>query len=658
MLQFSKFSFIIFLCSICHITNAQIDTKEKSKDIDYDYQLLEKARIYSNTEGEDKRKAFLISHEVLERTQNDYHKVLAYKNLSHYHYYSYVSDSAIFYAKKGVTLTEKRQDSLGVSLTNWFYLVLSNASRDKGLLDDSKKWALKGLETVKLIDDTEIEKKLLLNLGITYRMKGDPKKALEIYNSMIIGDENPNPDLYVSIAICHLEMGNFEKALQYQNKALNIYSQETNNRSVAIALLNIGAIYIEIDEANKALEYFEKSLKIAEEYKYPLIKLNNKFNIAEVLMTKKQYKKATKNFEDVLVIAKEREYFQQQILAYQKLKELAILQKNYENALEYTEKKNKLNDSVNQLQKDEELSKLEVQYETLKKENEISILKKDQELRELEIKRQQSQKYTILIAFIIVLILLIGWFVLYYQKLKSQNLLNKNQKELAEQKIEALIKNHGLKLIQNSINVQFKERKRIAQTLHDRIGGNLAAIKLQISSAKNGSSNLAQVYKQIEDTYQEVRVLSHDLIPKKIADSNFTDLLDEYIDKISTSSNLTIDISTYQEDYINQMDVRFHNELFSVFQELITNTVKHANASKIGIQINIIEDQVSIIFEDNGKGFDPSKIPLGIGLTNIESRIQELSGTLHIDSLAKRGTIITIEIPVMNQHKMINAEEI
>ncbi|MGY3794117.1 tetratricopeptide repeat-containing sensor histidine kinase [Aquimarina sp. 433] len=654
MFPLSKFSFLLILCSICFVTHAQIETNKKSKDIDYDYQLLEKARDYSNTEGEDKRKAFLISHEVLTRTQNEYHKVLAYKNLSHYHYYSYTSDSAIFYAKKGVALTEKRQDSIGVSLTNWFHLILSNASRDKGLLDDSKKWALKGLETVKLIDDPEIEQKLLLNLGITYRMKGDFDKALEIYNAMILDNENPNPDLYVSIAICHLDMGNFEKALLYQNKALHIYSEETHHRSIAITLLNIGSIYLDMYKDQTALSYFEKSLKIAEEYTYPLIMLNNKINIGEIFIAKKQYNKASKNYQDVLELAEDREYFQQQILAYQKLKEIATLQKNYERALEYTEKEYRLNDSVNQLQKDEELSRLEVQYETLKKENEISILKKDKELRELEINRQQSQKHTILIAFVIVVILLIGLFVLYYQKLKSQNLLNKNQKELAEQKVEALIKNHGLRLIQNSINVQFKERKRIAQTLHDRIGGNLAAIKLQVSSIKNNSSGLKQVYKQIEDTYQEVRVLSHDLIPKKIADSNFTELLGEYTDKISTSSNLIIDISTYKEDYINQMDVRFHNELFSIFQELITNTLKHANADKIGIQINPIGDQVSIIFEDNGKGFDLSKKPFGIGLTNIKSRIQELSGTLHIDSLIKRGTIVTIEIPFMNQQKIMN----
>ncbi|WP_254514275.1 sensor histidine kinase [Aquimarina sp. EL_43] len=225
--------------------------------------------------------------------------------------------------------------------------------------------------------------------------------------------------------------------------------------------------------------------------------------------------------------------------------------------------------------------------------------------------------------------------------------MHKKEKEIGEQKIEALIRDQELKLIKTSISIQDKERNRIAQELHDRIGGNLAAIKLQFGLAKENLRKMDAIYQQIDDTYKQVRTLSHDLIPKKFRHNNFIQLLKEYMQNIGNASKLSIHISTYSENKINEIDHSFHNELFSVFQELITNTIKHANARKVEIQIDLIDNYIHIIFEDNGKGFDTSVTSLGIGLTNIESRIQKLSGVMHVDSRLKRGTIITIEIPIL-----------
>ena len=244
-----------------------------------------------------------------------------------------------------------------------------------------------------------------------------------------------------------------------------------------------------------------------------------------------------------------------------------------------------------------------------------------------------------------ILIPLAGLLFLYYQKLKNQSLLHKKEKKIGEQKIEALIRDQELKLIKNSISIQDKERKRIAQQLHDRIGGNLAAIKLQFNSVKKKSENLDVIYLQLDETYKQVRELSHDLIPKQFRHSNFTQLLKEYMKNIGDASKLDINVSTFSGNKINEIDHSFHDELFSIFQELITNTIKHAKASKVEIQTDIIDDSIHVIYEDNGKGFDISDTSLGIGLSNIESRIQKLSGVMHIDSRLKRGTIITMEIP-------------
>ena len=78
----------------------------------------------------------------------------------------------------------------------------------------------------------------------------------------------------------------------------------------------------------------------------------------------------------------------------------------------------------------------------------------------------------------------------------------------------------------------------------------------------------------------------------------------------------------------------------------MTNTLKHAKANKVDIHLSLINGMLSLLFEDNGNGFDVSTMSSGIGFNNIKNRVNELSGTLHIDSLPHRGSIISIEIPI------------
>ncbi len=646
MIIFSKPTLVFILMMICSIAKAQTNEDKDLKIAKKDSMLLEHARSFIKVENQDREKAFRISHDVLKRTKSEDNTVLAYYVLAHYHYYKYATDSSLVYTKKAIRLIENKEDSVSLKRLSYFYLLLSNASRDKNLIEESKKWALKGIEIVQKTKDSDTKDKLVISLAMNYKLDGDYTKSLELLTSTVVDKEDPG--YCEGVALCYMELGNYEKALFYHEKALKRYKTMENNRNIAVALLNIGVVYLNMYEDDKAFIYFNKSLSIAREYNYPLIILNNILNICEIYLEKKDFKSAKKGYAEVLEIAKKSGYLKQQLYVYQSLKNIALQEKNYKVALENTEKKIKIQDSIKKLQKDKEVAKLEIEYETLKKEKEITILKKNQELKVLEIERQQFQKQTLTYTFVVILIPLAGLLFLYYQKLKSQRLLHKKEKEIGEQKIEALIRDQELKLIKTSISIQDKERNRIAQELHDRIGGNLAAIKLQFGLAKENLRKMDAIYQQIDDTYKQVRTLSHDLIPKKFRHNNFIQLLKEYMQNIGNASKLSIHISTYSENKINEIDHSFHNELFSVFQELITNTIKHANASKVEIQIDLIDNFIHIIFEDNGKGFDTSVISLGIGLTNIESRIQKLSGVMHVDSRLKRGTIITIEIPILH----------
>lgn len=644
---FFKYSLLFILLLIATNASAQkkiaLDAKHTNNRL-----LLQEALNYIKEESKNQIKAFQIGHSVLKETTNKKNKLLSLHVLTSYHYYKYSTDSTLLYAKKAINLIGNNRDSLSLKQLSSFYLFLSNASRDKNLLKDSKKWALKGIETAQKCGDNLVLDRLTISLANAYRNMGDTPKALNLLQFNLINKNNL--DKHEALALCFSNMKKYDKALLHHQQALNHSTNINNQRSKAIALMNIGVVYLDLYKDDKALLYFKKSLQIAKVHEYSLIILNNLLNISVIYREKKELKKVKEVYNDVLITAQKSGHLKQQLFVYQWLKEISIEEKKYKTALEYTHKKNQLQDSINKIQKDKDISKLEIQYETLKKEKEITVLRKNQELKAIEIERQQFQKKILKYAFIIITIPLIGLLILYYQKLKNQHLLNKKQKEIGEQKIEALIREQELKLIKNSLKVQDSERTRISQELHDRIGGNLAAIKLQFSLVKANSKSLNVIYQQLDDTCKQVRILSHELIPEKFKHTQFTLILKEYMKNIGNASNLKVNIYTYQEDDINELNSFLHNELFAVLQELITNTIKHANAKKVDIQIDLIQNTLFIIYEDNGDGYDTKKTTPGIGLININNRIQNLSGTIDNNSQHGRGTMITIKIQISEKN--------
>lgn len=152
----------------------------------------------------------------------------------------------------------------------------------------------------------------------------------------------------------------------------------------------------------------------------------------------------------------------------------------------------------------------------------------------------------------------------------------------------------------------------------------------------------------MDETYQQVRNLSHTLIPKKFSQNKFCEVLESYLNNISAASNLKILFLTYPKKEINEMNENIQIETFKIIQELLTNTIKHAKATQIEIQLNLIENDLNLLFEDNGIGFNTSNYSKGIGFINLEARIQKLNGIFLIDSKPKRGTIINIEVSVLN----------
>jgi len=325
------------------------------------------------------------------------------------------------------------------------------------------------------------------------------------------------------------------------------------------------------------------------------------------------------------------------------LKNLKAAEKDYENAYNLMTQYLSVSNEILTKQNKKVVKEMEVKYKTLQQEKEILSLKEAQLIKESEIKRQQTIKKAFVIGFLIILLPVIGLLFMYFQKLKTQVALNKSQQEVNSQKVSGLMKDQELNLVKATMDGQQKERERLARELHDGIGGNLASIKLQLSSKDITQSKIID---QIDETYHQVRDLSHNLASEKFQNNGMAILIKEYVKNIQQGSQEKISFNPYPENEINNIESPLKEELFKIIQELLTNALKHAQADQIDIYLNGYKNSLQLLFEDNGVGFDATKVAEGIGFNNIKNRLDILSGTMAIDSTHNRGTVFNIEIPV------------
>ena len=199
---------------------------------------------------------------------------------------------------------------------------------------------------------------------------------------------------------------------------------------------------------------------------------------------------------------------------------------------------------------------------------------------------------------------------------------------------------------------QEQERKRLAREIHDGIGPILSTLKMNLSNIEGDVENLShelgdkfrKSYEMIDEAANDLRSISHNLMPKVLSDFGLIDALETLCEKINDTKG--IEVSFINSGLYERLDEVTELALYRIAQELINNTLKYAQANKITLQIIRRELNIQLMYEDDGKGFSPEMVSQGIGLMNIENRAKALAGEVVIDSHPERGMTATIEIPL------------
>jgi signal transduction histidine kinase/ligand-binding sensor domain-containing protein len=213
------------------------------------------------------------------------------------------------------------------------------------------------------------------------------------------------------------------------------------------------------------------------------------------------------------------------------------------------------------------------------------------------------------------------------------------------------IKREQVIVLNAEFSAQEKERKRLAQDLHDDLGTRMSALKLFIGSlsshlisSEEGKSIKSNAEKLLDESIKDLRALLNNLSPDTVSNFGYYKAIEDLAIRINNMNALQVEIIKTGKEF------RFEKEkeltIYRITQELINNSIKHASCNKITINITFNKSELSIFYEDDGKGFNLSEKSQGFGLQNISNRVGLIKGKISWDSFPGRGTRVIIDLIV------------
>jgi two-component system, NarL family, sensor kinase len=263
----------------------------------------------------------------------------------------------------------------------------------------------------------------------------------------------------------------------------------------------------------------------------------------------------------------------------------------------------------------------------------------------------EQLKWALLIASIAMLVMafFVIIFVMYYQKRRFEE----------EKKLNDIEKNYSRLLLDTALNSEETERRRIAQDLHDDIGTMLSLTKLSLNQLGKIISERGEKEDQImkksqslvEETILHVRRITRDLVPTTLERFGLAEAIEEFIHKLEENTQLALAFRCNAEEF-PRLGQKTELTIYRIMQELVNNSIKHAQASIIDIDLQVNNKTIGLAVSDNGIGFDPEFIKenklAGLGLLGIESRLAIVNGHVTYERPEGGGFSAFAQIPIVN----------
>ena len=483
----------------------------------------------------------------------------------------------------------------------------------------------------------------------------DQIKSPLLLDSLINGSDSRFARLSINYARLLRSKKEYERAVEVDMDAIKTLQANGNRSKVIDVYYNLSFLYMNWgeDTGNDALfnqaenylilcqDYFENSTQ-AQERQMGLMDVY--INFGGLYRRTGDYERSLEYLRKALVLAEQLEEDDDISLIHDMFFRTYKIMGDYEKALTYNEKFHKLEFNLAKAKADERIALSDISYNAIyaKKEAEIANYK-------LNLRKSQQQRERIFSISLALGLLGISIFLWYLSRNRRKEIYRQQRRN--KQQMLDLVTSHTIQNTNIKINSQLKERKKIARNLHDDLGATLSTAKMSLEGMhKSLPHSLGTIYDQthhlLEKAVNATRDISHSLISNKQTDFSLVEQIKETAEAISLTKKLVIDFQYINLD-THSWDPETEQDLYMIIQEIIQNTIKHADAHSLTIQLNKIEDQLLLVTEDDGKGFDAeNEKKQGMGLENMSERVSKLKGTMDIDSQYGIGTTIVMEFPL------------
>ena len=323
---------------------------------------------------------------------------------------------------------------------------------------------------------------------------------------------------------------------------------------------------------------------------------------------------------------------------------------NYQLALAYYQKYSELNDFLLNERRVKIINNLLIRHQASEKSSQIRELEKDNRIAEMLSRSQTIMTISLLIGSFIILV---GTYLVirnYQVRLNTNQIIGQQNEEINKRRITDLENNLKIETMHSMIMGQEAERERIAKDLHDSLGGLLSTVKLHFDALQTRDPSLdskkeyQRAYKLLDIACEEVRNISNNFQPGALLKLGIVPAINDMINRLQTGVEPHIDFQHYDVNgAINQTTAL---NIYRIVQELLNNSIKHAKASEVLVQLIQKEDEIMLMVEDDGVGYDTMEVKKGMGTENIASRVNFLKGDLSIHSEKGTGTTTMISIPI------------
>jgi signal transduction histidine kinase len=542
---------------------------------------------------------------------------VAYNNLATVYYSLDDRMKAVEYAKKSLVFREKTGDiarlSIGCCNISQFYTG---------------------------VDNYEAEKYLQLCVKYAVQSKQEPRIIHSYVTAANLYNANKKPN----------------EALEYELKAILLLEKDKkNNAMLARRYMATGTLYRQLNgDTALILSYFNKSLSL-------LQSMSDKISLRDFYVQLSNYYNENKNYAAAYENYKKYILYRDSIVNEKTQSAITEIATRYE-----SEKKD---NEIARLNTTQRIKQLEIEKQkaeingnaavALQKQNEIDLLSKSQELRDIKIKQQDEELEKQLLQS--------KTSAQQLQLTEKENLLRekqlKNEKLVRNLLVAGLIlfllwgvtffNRYQLKKKLEQQNSLLAMRNNISQDLHDDIGASLSNINIlnelarrNISQPEKSKEYLSKASEDIQRISESLSDIVWNINPRYDDLQNLFVRMKRYAADMLDGKNINgqFDFPLTETNLVLSMTQR--RDLYLIFKEAVNNLVKYSEARNTIINVNATDQKISMLIQDDGKGFDSNKISMGNGLQNMEHRARALGATISINSIPGNGTFVKLEMKI------------